>query len=122
MVDVEDGEIVFHIDRGRRASARRTGGHRPRQLIALPPDLAPAALRAGTRSDEVAVTPSSYRFAGGPDRSVDEVSSCGALAPRWTGQCPACGEWNSLVEQPQAAEQTCSGLPSATARTALHRT
>jgi len=23
---------------------------------------------------------------------------CGSMSPRWTGQCPDCGEWNSLVE------------------------
>jgi DNA repair protein RadA/Sms len=26
-------------------------------------------------------------------------SACGAQAPRWAGQCPACGEWNALVEE-----------------------
>lgn len=25
--------------------------------------------------------------------------SCGQDFPRWTGQCPSCGEWNSLVEE-----------------------
>ena len=25
--------------------------------------------------------------------------SCGNEVPRWYGQCPACGEWNSLVEE-----------------------
>src|SRR5881227_1232884 len=24
---------------------------------------------------------------------------CGALAPKWTGRCEACGAWNSLVEE-----------------------
>ncbi|MBV9587926.1 MAG: DNA repair protein RadA [Alphaproteobacteria bacterium] len=24
---------------------------------------------------------------------------CGALAPKWTGKCEACGAWNSLVEE-----------------------
>jgi len=28
--------------------------------------------------------------------------SCGAAFPKWTGQCEACGEWNSLVEEVQA--------------------
>ena len=27
--------------------------------------------------------------------------SCGQDFPRWSGQCPACGEWNSLVEEHQ---------------------
>jgi DNA repair protein RadA/Sms len=26
-------------------------------------------------------------------------SACGARAPRWTGRCANCGEWNSLVEE-----------------------
>jgi DNA repair protein RadA/Sms len=30
-------------------------------------------------------------------RTVFVCSSCGADAPRWSGQCPACGEWNTLA-------------------------
>jgi DNA repair protein RadA/Sms len=30
-------------------------------------------------------------------RTVFVCSSCGADAPRWTGQCPSCGEWNTLA-------------------------
>ena len=26
-------------------------------------------------------------------------NSCGADFPRWEGRCPACGEWNTMVEQ-----------------------
>jgi DNA repair protein RadA/Sms len=26
--------------------------------------------------------------------------SCGALAPKWAGRCEACGEWNTIVEEP----------------------
>ena len=25
-------------------------------------------------------------------------SDCGGIASKWTGQCPACGQWNTLVE------------------------
>jgi len=25
--------------------------------------------------------------------------SCGAVAPRWSGRCEACGEWNTIVEE-----------------------
>jgi DNA repair protein RadA/Sms len=25
--------------------------------------------------------------------------SCGAVSPRWTGKCPGCGEWNTLIEE-----------------------
>ena len=24
--------------------------------------------------------------------------SCGAQSPKWAGQCPDCGEWNTLTE------------------------
>ncbi|HEX9707683.1 MAG TPA: DNA repair protein RadA [Steroidobacteraceae bacterium] len=30
-------------------------------------------------------------------RTVFVCSSCGADAPRWSGQCSACGEWNTLA-------------------------
>ncbi len=25
--------------------------------------------------------------------------ACGAVAPRWSGKCEACGEWNSIIEE-----------------------
>ena len=31
-------------------------------------------------------------------RSVYRCADCGATSPRWTGRCPACGEWNAVVE------------------------
>ncbi len=30
-------------------------------------------------------------------RTVFVCSSCGADAPRWSGQCPSCGAWNTLA-------------------------
>jgi len=30
-------------------------------------------------------------------RTAFVCSSCGADTPRWAGQCPACGEWNTLA-------------------------
>ncbi len=35
---------------------------------------------------------------------VHVCSACGHETPRWAGQCPGCGEWNTLVEEtrPQA--------------------
>ncbi len=30
--------------------------------------------------------------------------SCGAVAPRWSGRCEACGAWNSIVEEAVASE------------------
>ncbi len=31
--------------------------------------------------------------------TVHVCSACGATTPRWHGRCPACGEWNTLVEE-----------------------
>lgn len=31
-------------------------------------------------------------------RSVHVCQQCGAESPKWSGQCPACGAWNTLVE------------------------
>jgi DNA repair protein RadA/Sms len=31
---------------------------------------------------------------------------CGNETPRWQGQCPACREWNTLVEEPAAPKAT----------------
>ncbi len=31
--------------------------------------------------------------------SVHVCSACGHESPRWAGRCPACGEWNTLVEE-----------------------
>jgi DNA repair protein RadA/Sms len=29
--------------------------------------------------------------------------SCGAVTPKWAGRCEACGEWNTIVEEPAVA-------------------
>jgi DNA repair protein RadA/Sms len=31
-------------------------------------------------------------------------TACGNESPKWMGRCPGCGEWNTLVEEPIAAE------------------
>ena len=33
------------------------------------------------------------------DGAVYACQSCGAVQSKWAGQCPACGAWNSLVEE-----------------------
>jgi DNA repair protein RadA/Sms len=43
--------------------------------------------------------------------SVFVCQNCGAAAPRWSGQCPSCGEWNTLVETAKP-QQTTSGSRS----------
>ncbi|MDX5330505.1 MAG: DNA repair protein RadA [Caulobacteraceae bacterium] len=36
------------------------------------------------------------------DSAVHVCQSCGAVQAKWSGQCPACGAWNSLVEEVQS--------------------
>jgi DNA repair protein RadA/Sms len=31
-------------------------------------------------------------------KTVYSCTECGASAPKWQGQCPGCGQWNTLVE------------------------
>jgi DNA repair protein RadA/Sms len=42
--------------------------------------------------------------------TVHVCSACGHEAARWTGQCPACSEWNTLVEQ--KLDSAASGRPA----------
>lgn len=37
-------------------------------------------------------------------KSVWFCSSCGNESPKWMGRCPACGEWNTMVEEKVAAK------------------
>ncbi len=30
-------------------------------------------------------------------------TECGNETPKWAGKCPACGAWNTIVEQPEAS-------------------
>ncbi|MGZ4304411.1 MAG: DNA repair protein RadA [Solirubrobacteraceae bacterium] len=34
--------------------------------------------------------------------TIHVCSACGHETPRWAGQCPGCGEWNTLIEEPVA--------------------
>ena len=38
--------------------------------------------------------------------------SCGAASPRWQGKCEACGAWNTLVEEGEAARPAGPGRPA----------
>ncbi|HZV55492.1 MAG TPA: DNA repair protein RadA [Rhodocyclaceae bacterium] len=40
-------------------------------------------------------------------KSVYTCTECGASSPKWQGQCPGCGQWNTLVET--IAEAAASG-------------
>jgi DNA repair protein RadA/Sms len=43
-------------------------------------------------------------------RNAFVCQNCGAVAPRWTGKCAGCGEWNTMVEEVDAAPPPGSGL------------
>src|ERR1700730_18117637 len=43
--------------------------------------------------------PRSLASAMPPPTSIHVCSACGQEARRWAGQCPGCGEWNTLVEE-----------------------
>lgn len=34
----------------------------------------------------------------GKSKTVYVCSDCGTQSPKWQGQCPGCGAWNTLVE------------------------
>lgn len=36
-------------------------------------------------------------------KTIFFCTNCGNESPRWLGQCPACGAWNTLQEQPAAS-------------------
>lgn len=40
-------------------------------------------------------------MAGTKTKSIWFCTSCGNESPKWMGRCPACGEWNTMVEEPK---------------------
>ena len=50
-------------------------------------------------------------------KTVYSCTECGGQSPKWQGQCPQCGQWNTLVEAiaaPQATRfQSVAGKASA---------
>lgn len=55
-------------------------------------------------------------------KTVWFCSSCGADSPKWVGKCPACGEWNTMVEEkvssPRSGHSTRkAGTPRGTPQT-----
>ena len=42
-------------------------------------------------------------------KTVWFCTSCGNESPKWMGRCPACGEWNTMVEEPKAPKSAGSG-------------
>ncbi|MEZ5855264.1 MAG: DNA repair protein RadA [Hyphomicrobiaceae bacterium] len=47
-------------------------------------------------------------------RSSFVCQNCGGVATRWVGKCPACGEWNTLVEETDAGPPPGSGVTKQT--------
>ena len=33
------------------------------------------------------------------EKTVYVCSNCGQESPKWQGKCPACGQWNTFVEE-----------------------
>ena len=48
-------------------------------------------------------------------KTVWYCTSCGNESAKWMGRCPACGEWNTMVEEPKAPK-AASGASSAASR------
>lgn len=46
------------------------------------------------------------------EKKVFFCSSCGNETPRWQGQCPACGAWNTLTEAPAAPKAAVKSRPA----------
>ena len=38
------------------------------------------------------------------NKSVFVCQGCGTKSPKWMGRCPACGEWNTMVEEAEVEE------------------
>ena len=51
------------------------------------------------------------------EKSVYFCTECGNETPKWAGQCPACGAWNSLVEQRAEKSKRISGNSSVLSKT-----
>jgi len=45
-------------------------------------------------------------------KTVWYCTSCGNESAKWMGRCPACGEWNTMVEEPKAKESASSAVSS----------
>jgi DNA repair protein RadA/Sms len=52
-------------------------------------------------------------------KTVHRCSSCGGTSPQWAGQCPTCGEWNTLVEEAVRAGGRPVGAAPSTGEPAL---
>ena len=48
-------------------------------------------------------------------KTVWYCTSCGNESPKWMGRCPACGEWNTMVEAPSEVKGSSTRNQSAAA-------
>ena len=54
-----------------------------------------------------------FRFSPMPKSSTRySCTACGAIAPKWQGQCPDCGAWNTLEELAPVAAASLTGSRS----------
>ena len=42
-------------------------------------------------------------------KTVWFCKECGNESPKWMGRCPACGEWNTMVEETVATGKKAAG-------------
>ena len=49
----------------------------------------------------------------GKTKSLWYCTNCGNESPKWMGRCPACGEWNTMVEAPVEAKKGAAASRSA---------
>lgn len=49
-------------------------------------------------------------------KTIWYCTECGADTPKWEGKCPACGAWNSLVEERAPAKSSSRAMGSAKTR------
>lgn len=45
-------------------------------------------------------------------KTVWYCTNCGNESPKWMGRCPACGEWNTMVEEPKEAKASKATVAS----------
>lgn len=48
-------------------------------------------------------------------------TECGNETPKWAGKCPACGAWNTIVEQPETTRAALKGGKAARSLLAVRR-
>ncbi len=41
-------------------------------------------------------------------KTIYACQNCGFTAPRWSGKCPSCGEWNTMTEETQVKESAAT--------------